>query len=214
MSILLHVFERNAWQIFAQFLTFPPRTCFAMFLRYRETVAVKSCANVTWRILRKRIPFKKRCDLRFAVQQGNHRLNKPRVLSIRPERGEPHLPVEPRLMRCTPTRRAVYAARLPFELVRLPINSVGAALDHNLAPVFRHHAKKTVAVYDSERFRSRINGSEQARPFRFRFERAVNQPHIERQSENNYRSRRTMRQSMSKIMGHDGACPSICLEGT
>src|SRR5439155_22193523 len=135
MSSLADVFERDAWQVFAEFLTFPPRASFAMFLGSRETIAIKGRANVARRSLRKWISFKKRCDFCFAMQQRNHRLNKPRILSIRPERGEPHLPVEPRLMRRAPARRAHYVALLPFKLVRLPIDSVGAAFDHHLAPI-------------------------------------------------------------------------------
>src|SRR2546430_6187499 len=162
MSRLADVFERDAWQVFAEFLTFPPRASFAMFLGSRETIAIKSCANVARRSLRKRISFKKRCDFSFAMQQRNHRLNKPRILSIRPQRGEPHLPVEPRLMRRAPARRAHHVTGLPFEFVRLPIKSVSARFDHNLAPIFGHHAKKTVTVYNSKRLRSSVSGSEQA----------------------------------------------------
>ena len=167
-----------------------------MFLGSRETIAIKGRANVARRSLRKRISFKKRCDFCFAMQQRNHRLNKPRILSIRPERGEPHLPVEPRLMRRAPARRAHHVTGLPFKFVRLPIKSVSARFDHNLAPIFGHHAKKTVTVYNSKRLRSSVSGSEQARPLRFRFERAVNQPRIQRQSQNNDNGRGVDRQSI------------------
>src|SRR5207245_703205 len=36
MSSSADVFERDAWQVFAEFLTFPPRSSFAMFLGSRE----------------------------------------------------------------------------------------------------------------------------------------------------------------------------------
>src|SRR5207237_8563738 len=142
MSSLADVFERDARQVFAEFLTFPPRASFAMFLGSRETIAIKGCANVARRSLRKRISFKKRCDFCFAMQQRNHRRNKPRILSIRPKRGEPHLPIEPRLMRRAPARRAHHVTGLPFEFVRLPIKSVSTPLNYDLASIFRHHAKK------------------------------------------------------------------------
>ena len=167
-----------------------------MFLGSRETIAIKGRANVARRSLRKRISFEQRNDFQFAVQQANDCLNKPRILSIRPERGKPHLPIEPRLMRRAPARRAHYVARLPFKFVRLPIKSVSARFDHNLAPIFGHHAKKTVTVYNSKRLRSSVSGSEQARPLRFRFEGAVNQPRIQRQSQNNDNGRGVDRQSI------------------
>src|SRR5439155_1600880 len=95
MSSLADVFERDAWQVFAEFLTFPPRANFAMFLGSRETIAIKGRANVARRSLRKRISFEQRNDFQFAVQQANDCLNKPRILSIRPERGKPHLTIDP-----------------------------------------------------------------------------------------------------------------------
>src|SRR5437764_6000593 len=196
MSILTDVFERGARQIFAKLLQFPPSAAFAMFLRCRETIAIKRRANVTRRSFWKRIPLEERYDFWLAAQKGDHCLNKPRIFPIRTKGREPHLPIQPRLMRRTPARRAHYVTRFPFEFVRPPIDSVGAAFDHNLAPISGHHAKKTVTVYDSERFRPRVNRSEQARPFRFRFEGAVNQPRIKRQSENNDDDRDVDRQSI------------------
>src|SRR5205823_1627384 len=106
-----------------------------------------------------RIPLEECCDLRFAVQQRNYGLDKPWILSVRAERGEPHLPIEPWLMRRTPAWRPIQVARFPFEFVRFPINSIGAPFDHNFAPIFRHHAKETVAIHNSKGLCSRINGS-------------------------------------------------------
>src|ERR1700731_2271260 len=65
---LADVFERDAWQIFAKLLTFPPRAGFAMFLHRRETVTIKRRPNIPRRTLRKRISLKQRRDFRFAVQ--------------------------------------------------------------------------------------------------------------------------------------------------
>src|SRR5882724_4527943 len=99
-------------------------------------------------------------------------------------------------MRRAPAWRPHHVARFPFKFVRLPVDSVGAAFNDNLAPIFRHHAKETVTVYDSECFRSRINPTEHWRPFRFRLERAVNQPRIERQGENDDNRRSVNRESV------------------
>jgi hypothetical protein len=64
---LLKIFERNARQIFAEFLSFPPRTSLAMFVDGCEPIPIRRRPNETgWR-LRKRIFLKKRNDLRFAV---------------------------------------------------------------------------------------------------------------------------------------------------
>src|SRR5207245_9945645 len=54
---------------------------------------------------------------------------------------------------------------------------------------------------------------EQSRPFVSRGKRAVKQTPIQWQRYDNHSRGSIDRQSIGKIMGHDGACPSICLEG-
>src|SRR5207249_4533332 len=111
---LLHVFERNARQIFAELLAFPPRTSLSMFFSVRESITVNRRADESRRRIGKRIFVEQRDNIRFAVEQRDHGLNKPRVLPIRTKCREPHLPIKPRLMRLTPTRRSHHIARFPF----------------------------------------------------------------------------------------------------
>src|SRR5205085_12210915 len=149
MSILTDVFERDARQVFAKLLPFPPSAAFAMFLRCRETIAIKRRANVTRRSFWKRIPLEERYDFWLAAQKGDHCLNKPRIFPIGAKGREPHLPIESRLMRLAPARRAHHIARFPLELVRFPIESIGAPFNHDLFAIFRHHSKQTVTVHEA-----------------------------------------------------------------
>src|SRR5437762_720569 len=151
LSILTRLFERKRRQIFAQLLPFPPRTGLTMFLSGREAVAIKHGANVTGGRIRKRIVRKKSFDIAFASQQRNHRAHKPRIIPRCPERGEPHLPIETRLMRCAPAGRAHHVARFPFELVWIETYSVRASFDHDLAAIFCHYAKESVAIHNPKR---------------------------------------------------------------
>ena len=48
----------------------------------------------------------------------------------RAQRGEPHLPIEARLMRRVPSRRAHHIAGFVFERVLAPVNPVIRALDN------------------------------------------------------------------------------------
>src|SRR5206468_8916138 len=83
--------------------------------------------------------------------QANHEILEPRFLPPTTEGREPHLPVQSRLMRCTPARRAIHIARFPFELVGNPIDSIGPSFDLNFRTLFRHHPEKSITIQYSER---------------------------------------------------------------
>ncbi len=157
-----------------------------MFARCREPIAIKSRADEPRRGLRKRISGQESRDLRFSLEQTNHELNEPGIFSGRSERGEPHLPVEPRLVRRAPTRRTHYISRFPFEFVRQPLDPIGAAFDHNFAAILRHHAKKAVPVHDPKRSQFSVNKSERTWPLGIRLKRGKNEPRIYRQRDNDH----------------------------
>ena len=87
-----------------------------------------------------------------ALKQSEDQCDQPRIFARRSQSGEPHLPVQSRLVRRTPTGHAFHVAGFPFEFVRQPINPVGAAFEHDFVAILRHHAKQAVAVHDPERF--------------------------------------------------------------
>src|SRR5438874_12804776 len=151
-AILLALFKRNGRQIFAQLSAFPPCASLSMFFRRSESITIQDRADIArWQIW-EWVMGKQPSDIRLSLEQTNGEPDKPGILLWSSQRGEPHLPIEPGLMWRTPARGAVYGARFPSEFVRQPIDSIGAAFDHNLAAIFRHYAKQAVAVHDPERF--------------------------------------------------------------
>ena len=68
-----------------------------------------------------------------------------------PQRGEPHLPIQARLVRLHQLRRAEDVARLVLELVKPPGLSVVAALYHDFGPCGGHHPKEPVVVHTAQR---------------------------------------------------------------
>ena len=168
-----------------------------------KSVSIESSPDVSRRFLRKRIARKESRHVRFAFEQPNFEVVDPRVFSRRSQRGEPHLPIEPRLMRRAPARRTHHIAWFPFEFVRQPIDPVRAAFDHDLFTIFRHYAEKPVAVRDPKWFNSFVNECERARPFRFRFECDEDEPPIQRQHHNDHRDRKQHRQSPCKTPARD-----------
>ena len=171
-----------------------------MFARCRESIAIKSGADEPRRGLRKRILGQESRDLRLSLKQTNHEPDEPGIFLGRSERGEPHLPVEPRLMRRAPTGRTHYISRFPFEFVRQPIDPISAAFDYNFAAILRHHAKKAVPVHDPKWFQVSVDKSERARPWRVRLKRGENEPRIYRQGEEDHRDRAIRRQLPCAIM--------------
>src|SRR4051812_11067432 len=98
-----------------------------MFFGGRESIFVKPGADVARRVVRKRILGEKIGDLRSVLEQTFQKTDERSVVPVIAERGEPHLPIEPRLVRRVPTRRPLQRAWLPLEFVRAPFGSVRAA---------------------------------------------------------------------------------------
>src|SRR5258708_2194551 len=118
LPILSKSLERDRRQVFAEFLSFPPRARFSMLVDGCKSVSIESGPDVSRRFLRKRIAREKSRHVRFAFEQTNFEVVEPRVFSRRSQCGEPHLPVEPRLMRRAPAGRSHHIAWFPFEFIR------------------------------------------------------------------------------------------------
>src|SRR5205807_9930970 len=93
LSILSKSLERDRRQVFAEFLSFPPRARFSMLVAGCESVSIQSGPNVSRRFLRKRIARKESCHIRFAFEQTNFEVVEPQIFSRRPQRCERHLPI-------------------------------------------------------------------------------------------------------------------------
>src|ERR1041384_8795422 len=92
-----------------------------------ESIFVKPRPDITRRLVRKRIISEKIRDLRSVLEQALEETDEPWVLPVIAERGEPHLTIEPRLVRRIPPGRPVQCARLPSEFVPTPLDAVRAA---------------------------------------------------------------------------------------
>src|SRR5438874_8636479 len=145
-AILLALFQRYGRQIFAQLSAFPPCASLSMFFRRSESITIQDRADIARRLFWKWVMGKQPSDIRLSLEQTNGEPDKPGILLWSSQRGEPHLPIESRLMWRAPAGRAFYVTGFPFEFVRQPIDAICAAFDHNLTAILRHYAKQSIAV--------------------------------------------------------------------
>ncbi len=160
---LVELLQRKRWQVFAKLLAFPPRARVTKFVLRRESVAIQCRSNVTWRSVRERVVCEQAIDFMRPLKQSVNQCHEPRVFAWRSQCGEPHLPIESRLVRRTPTGGAFYVTWLPFEFVRQPVNPIRAAFEDDFATVLRHYAEKAIAVDDAKCFELFVKISQHAR---------------------------------------------------
>src|SRR5438105_3240395 len=100
------------------------------------------------------------------------------MLSIGPEGGEPHLPVQTRLVGRYPRWRSIQVSRFPFEFVSAPVDPVGTAFQDDLRPRLGHDPKQAVAVHDSKWLDVIIKRRDRTGPGCSRLERGKNQHRV------------------------------------
>ncbi len=127
-------------------------------------VLVKLGAHIGRRLVGKRIPFQEPGHRRFVFQEALEKARKPRHSLRVVKRGEPHLPVEPRLMRDVPWRTALDIAGLVAEFVLAPLLAVIGPLDDDFIAGRGHDRKQAVRAHDMERLEEVID--RQRRPRR------------------------------------------------
>src|SRR5262249_48586143 len=81
-------------------------------------------------------------------QEPREQLDEPRWWQS--ERGEPHLPVEARLVWRDPTRSTIGIGRLVAEAVLLPCESVVGPLDGDFRPLDGPHPEETIAIHRAD----------------------------------------------------------------
>src|SRR6266487_6717040 len=195
--ILLVLLKRNSRQVFAEFLTFPPCASLPMFFCRCESITIQDRADVARWLIWKWVMRKQPSDIRLCLEQTNCEPDKPGILLWSSQRGEPHLPIESRLMWRAPAGRASYVTGFPFEFVRQPIDAICAAFDHNLAAILGHYAKKPVAIHDPEWFEVFVSKREPARPLCVRSKCIENEPCIDWQRNDDHHDRAVHRQSIT-----------------
>src|SRR5207247_2851702 len=118
MAVILPQSDFRAIQSFA--LAPPPVSGRAARCEVGEMIFVQHGAEVARRFFGKRILFEQREHLRGPLGQANQEVHKPRIAAIITEGGEPHLPVESRLVRRDEGGPALRVPWLPFEMVSQP----------------------------------------------------------------------------------------------
>src|ERR1700686_1548662 len=79
LSTLLKSLERDCRQVFAEFLSFPPRARFSMLVAGGKSVSIESGPDVSRRFLRKRIAREEPRHVRFAFEQANFEVVEPQI---------------------------------------------------------------------------------------------------------------------------------------
>ncbi len=84
----------------------------------------------------------------LALQQADAQVGEPLADAgtLRSQRFEPHLPVQPRLVRLAKTGSAFHVAGFVSELVGKPRQTIVAAFDDDLVAGSRHHAEQAVGI--------------------------------------------------------------------
>src|SRR5262249_29456997 len=116
-----------------------------------EVVVVKHGAEVSWRLIGERIALDKRKDLGCTFRQPGKKTAEPRALSVVPQGGEPHLPVQSRHVQSGEPGPPADFAGLPAEFVRQPDLAIVTPFHHDFVALRRHYGKKPVIVGGVER---------------------------------------------------------------
>src|SRR6266481_2258175 len=134
------VSERDGGNIIAFQLALPPCAGFSAGGEIGEMIVVKDGANVTGRGVGERVAFEQRQDFWRALQKTDAEIDEPWVAPVIAEGGEPHLPIQSRLMWGDEFRSAFEIAGFVLEFVFEPCDAVVAAFDNNLGAGCSHHS--------------------------------------------------------------------------
>jgi crotonobetainyl-CoA hydratase len=129
---------------------YPPLTRRTVFVPIREAVVVKLRAHVFGRPVGERIRLQQCQDSWASFKQAPHQARHPGAVPDAAESGEPHLPVEPRLMRNVPSGGSVQGARFVAKHIFTPAFSVHRTLDHDLGPGDGHHGEQSIGIDDEQ----------------------------------------------------------------
>ena len=95
-------------------------------------VLINDGADVFGRRVGERVVLKQREHFRRALQQAHAEIDEPRVFAISAQGREPHLPIQPRLVRRDEARTPLQVPRFVIEFIRQPGLTVVAPFDNDL----------------------------------------------------------------------------------
>src|SRR5205823_5748743 len=147
----LFLAQGEGGRILTQPLTCPPGAVASPGFRVREPIAIQHRAYVSRPAPLERIAFEKPQDLAIGFEQPDTQILKPRVIIESAQRGKPHLPVEPGLMRSDPWRPAVDVASLVLEFVLDPRSAILRSFENDFRPGRRHDGKEAIRIHAAKR---------------------------------------------------------------
>ena len=112
-------------------------------------IFVQRSADITRGFVRERIFFQQVQHFGRTLEQARQEIGKPpagRTAVQGAQRLEPHLPVEPRLVRRDKRRAAFQIARLPLEYIGQPVDTVVASLHDDFRARRRHDGEQPVGT--------------------------------------------------------------------
>ena len=127
-------------------------------------VVVDHRAQVPGRLLGKRIRLQQARHRLGAREQPFAEAQEPGLAARVAERGEPHLPIQPRHVRRHEFRTAPHIARLPAELVGFPLAAILAAFDRDLRPSRGHDREQPIRVHHPKRRLQPVERGERLEP--------------------------------------------------
>ena len=123
--------KRDGGKIIAFAFAPPPRASLSPSCEIGEMVIINDGANVTGRCIGERVVLEQAQYIWRTLQKAEAEIDEPGVVAVIAERGEPHLPVQARLVRSDEFWPPFEVAGLVFEFVFDPCDAVIAALDDN-----------------------------------------------------------------------------------
>src|SRR5437868_13846099 len=134
----------------------PPRAGLAVLLRRREAIQIEERTDETRSLATEWICSQEPQGRAVAVEKLGEKRHEPLVIHGRRHRREPHEPVQAEVVRRDLWRPALDVARLSLASVLAPHGAgsedgIAGTYAHELEPLPRAGAQRTVAHYDMER---------------------------------------------------------------
>src|ERR1035438_1062812 len=131
-------------------IAFPPVSRATLFLHRRKPVLPQNRPDIAWRRLRKWISLKQGKYIRIVFQETLFCQGNKIVLLPIPERSEPKIPFEPRLVRSIDAGSFVECLRLVPKNIGSPALPIVRALELNLVPAAGHYGEQSISVGDAK----------------------------------------------------------------
>ena len=128
-----------------------------------EPIILNSRSEKARGSIRKRISGQKLENILFSFQQTNAEIPEPRILLRGSQSREPHLPVQPGLIRSDKTGRPRKIAGFVSKFIGFPLSPIAGPLNHDFGPPRCHDSKKAISAHQVKRCGRRLQSSQRFR---------------------------------------------------